>query len=213
MTVTPQYLLRGSALALEQCGLLLRDAVCLYQNRSFASAVVLAAFAREELGRYGILRDFRRDLLDGSPVTIEQIKQACDNHVTKQREGMVSSTLSWDRDSRIEKLTLVRRTHHPHTQEWEDAEAEMNEIMKRKDRRTPNDRHELREKALYVEPKASGVDWNRPADMSAMEAHNFLRDAVNDYSGPFNNLDVRELLDPLAECPEFPRPVWPEWPR
>jgi hypothetical protein len=55
MSVTAEYLLSGAALALEQCGLLLRDAVCLFKNRSFGSAVVLAAFAREELGRCQIL--------------------------------------------------------------------------------------------------------------------------------------------------------------
>jgi AbiV len=51
MSVTADFLLKGYALALEQCGLLLRDAVLLYKNRSYANAVVLAAFAREELGR------------------------------------------------------------------------------------------------------------------------------------------------------------------
>jgi hypothetical protein len=40
--VTSEFLLQGYALALEQCGLLLRDAVRLYESRSYATAVVLA---------------------------------------------------------------------------------------------------------------------------------------------------------------------------
>ena len=52
VSVTAEHLIRGYALALEQCGCLLRDAVLLYESgSSYASAVVLAAFAWEELGR------------------------------------------------------------------------------------------------------------------------------------------------------------------
>jgi AbiV family abortive infection protein len=58
-SVTPQYLLEGAAYALEQCGLLLRDANSLYRNGSYSSAVALALFAREELGRYQTLLELR----------------------------------------------------------------------------------------------------------------------------------------------------------
>jgi hypothetical protein len=51
MPMMPQYILQGAAYALEQCGLLLRDANLLYRNDVHANAVVLTAFAREELGR------------------------------------------------------------------------------------------------------------------------------------------------------------------
>ena len=47
MSLTPQYILQGYAYALEQCGQLLRDANVLYRNQSYASALVLAAFAQE----------------------------------------------------------------------------------------------------------------------------------------------------------------------
>jgi hypothetical protein len=46
--VTAQYLLEGTAYAVEQCGLLLRDAVTLFNVQSYRSAVVVTAFAREE---------------------------------------------------------------------------------------------------------------------------------------------------------------------
>jgi hypothetical protein len=47
--VSPKYLLEGAVYALEQCGLPLRDANQLFRNCSYANAVALAAFAREEL--------------------------------------------------------------------------------------------------------------------------------------------------------------------
>ena len=55
-SVNANYLLQGAVFTLEQCGLLLRDARILCEAGSYASAVVLAAFAREVLGRYSILR-------------------------------------------------------------------------------------------------------------------------------------------------------------
>ncbi len=68
-TVTADYLMKGAAYALEQCGLLLRDANLLYRNASYASAVALAAFAREELGRSEILHALRKEALNGKPIT------------------------------------------------------------------------------------------------------------------------------------------------
>jgi AbiV family abortive infection protein len=209
MSATPEHLLRGAALALEQCGLLLGDAVCLYRNRSYASAVVMAAFAREELGRFRILRDFRQDVLNGLSVTSEQIIAACKDHVAKQSEGMFSSTLRADRDTVVGKLLIARMTNPPQSQAWKDADAQLNKIIKRKDERTPNDRHLMRMRALYVEPKSS-VGWNRPADVTEAEAQHYLMEAVNDYAGPYNNPDVRGLLGQLTDGPELPRPVWPK---
>jgi len=51
MSVTSEYRVKGLCLALEQCGLLaVRDGVSpFYEDVSYATAVVLAAFAREEL--------------------------------------------------------------------------------------------------------------------------------------------------------------------
>jgi AbiV len=71
--ITPQYLLEGAVYALEQCGLLLRDANLLYRSGSYATAVALAAFAREEQGRWRILLELRREVLDGKSVMIEEI--------------------------------------------------------------------------------------------------------------------------------------------
>jgi AbiV family abortive infection protein len=92
-SITPQYLLEGYSYALEQCGLLLRDANTLYRSGSYASTVVLAAFAREELGRSMILIGLWRNALQGRNFTIKEIRKSCDDHATKQREGMLSTVM------------------------------------------------------------------------------------------------------------------------
>src|SRR5262249_35328736 len=78
---------QNAAYALEQCGLLLRDANLLYQSGSYASAVALAAFAQEELGRWKMLLDLRKKVVDGDHLTVEQIRTRCGDHVRKQEAG------------------------------------------------------------------------------------------------------------------------------
>ena len=87
---TADYLLRGTVFALEQCGLLLRDARILCEAGSYASAVVLTAFAREELGRYKILRGLFKRTMAGESFSIKQIDKRCEQHVKKQKEAMFS---------------------------------------------------------------------------------------------------------------------------
>jgi AbiV family abortive infection protein len=179
--VSPQFILQGAAYALEQCGLLLRDANLLYRNGAHANAVVLTAFAREELGRYSIMLDFWRKASAGETFTPEQLKKACDEHVTKQRAGMHSTTMRADRNSGLGEILVARTENHPQSPEWKRADADLKRIDETMKKRTPGDRHEKRTKALYVEP-ISGTEWNRPADTSATAAYEFLADAVNDYS-------------------------------
>jgi AbiV family abortive infection protein len=109
MTVSTEFLLEGAAKALEQCGLLLSDANILYTKNSFATAVVLAAFAREELGRYTILLGFWRKAFNGQETyTKDKIIEACNDHVSKQRAGMLSTTVSADNQSGVGKLIQTR---------------------------------------------------------------------------------------------------------
>jgi AbiV family abortive infection protein len=225
MSVTPQYLLQGASYALEQCGLLLRDANILYRNGSYASAVVLTAFAREELGRSGILFDLRRRALAGQAFTIAQIREACEDHVTKQRAGMLSITVTADRESGIGKILRARMENHPQTREWQKADAELQQIDEIKKKRTPTDRHEKRIAALYVEP-VSDSQWTRPAATSASAAHDFLQGAVNDYAGRYHqgyitpgDSILRQIdpelcsgLEQWSDRPELQPPEWPPYP-
>ena len=225
MSVTPQYLLHGAAYALEQCGLLLRDANILYRSGSYASTVVVTAFAREELGRSSILFDLRRRTLAGEAFTVKQIRQACKNHVAKQQAGMLSLTYSANKETSLGKAMRAIMENPPQSTEWQETDAELKRIDEANRKRIPKTRHEKRIAALYVEP-TSGNRWVRPAATSATEAHDFLQHAVNDYAGRYHQRYITsaglhlKLLDPelyealeqWSERPELTPPEWPAYP-
>jgi len=118
---------------------------------SYASAVALAAFAQEELGRWKILRKLRTELLSGKPLTIKDIEDACGDHESKQRAGALSTTIKADRNSQLGRLL----------QTWTAAATkQLEKLHRQKGKRLPGERHKQRMSALYVDPFPSG--WNRP---------------------------------------------------
>jgi AbiV family abortive infection protein len=220
MPVTAQYLLEGAAYSLEQCGLLLRDANILYRSGSYSSAIALTAFAREELGRYKILLDLRSRALAGETFTTKDLQKHCDDHVAKQRAGMLSITIMTNIETGLGRILQARMQHHPQTKEWQEADAELNRIQEMLKKRTPNDRHEKRMAALYVEP-ISETEWNRPGEATQMAAYEFLQGAVNDYSLQFGQHYITgpdpmvkhinpELYSALEQWPERPALQPPE---
>jgi AbiV family abortive infection protein len=91
----------------------LRAANTLYRDGDYASAIVLAASAREEFGRSNILLDLRKRAIAGEVLTVAQVKDACDDHVTKQRAGMASLTMKADWGSGLGKI-LQTTIENPH---------------------------------------------------------------------------------------------------
>lgn len=225
MSMTPHHIMRGAAYALEQCGILLRDANVLYRHGSYASAVVLTAFAREELGRYIILLELWRRASAGEAVEVKQIQETCDDHVAKQRAGMLSTTMRADTASRLGELLQVRMKNHPQSEAWKKADAELKRIDEMKKKRTPGDRHEKRVAALYVEP-LSETNWNRPAVTTATTAHDSMQEAVNDYAGRYQqgyitsadsmlkhvDLELYNALEQWTDRPALQPPEWPNYP-
>ncbi len=222
--VTAQFLLEGAVYALEQCGLLLHDANILYRSGSYASAVALAALAREELGRWTILLDLRKKVLGGNHVTTTQIQEACENHVRKQSAGMKSITFRGDRNLGVGKLLHDRMMAKPGSPEWKAAQEQIEKIDQQKKKREPDERHKLRKAAMYVGVSPAGK-WDRPSKaISAMAAYEFITDAVNDYSIQFDQhytnlgfvkIDNPELADALLGWPDRPQlapPERPSWP-
>jgi AbiV family abortive infection protein len=84
-SVNPKYLLEGAAYALEQ-------------------SIALASLAQEELGRWIMLRDLRKKVLDGDHLTIEEIRTRCGDHVRKQEAGQVSIVMRADTDTVLDKV-------------------------------------------------------------------------------------------------------------
>jgi AbiV family abortive infection protein len=218
--VTAQYLLEGAIYALEQCGLLLRDSVTLYRQGSYANAIVLAAFAREELGRYDILRELRGKLVEGGSVLLEDVNKKCRNHELKQERAQLSVNLQESKDMRLDQIIRSMFDHHLQSNEYRQAEAELNQIVEQIAKDAPHDRHALRMKSLYVEPDQSSSGWNRPKEQSRESAFLFLQNAANDYSAQYNQILLgnappsrKELITALQAWsgrPELPPPIWPD---
>jgi AbiV family abortive infection protein len=164
--ITPKFLLHGYAYALEQCGLLLRDANVLFRSRSYASTIVLTAFAVEELGRSTILLKLRRRALAREKITLRELRNCCSDrsaHYTKQEAGMLSITLNGDEDQpELGKWLRIRMSADRQSAEWQEADAALAQIQDRIRKRLPNERHQARMDALYVDPKSES-DWKRPS--------------------------------------------------
>jgi AbiV family abortive infection protein len=198
VSVTPEYLLQGAAYALEQCGLLLRDANLLYRSGSYASAVAAALFAREELGRYRILLDLRTKVLGGEGFAIEEIQNRCRDHVKKQEAGMLSFVMRVVTDTALGKLLNTYLNAKPGSQERKTAREQL-ELDQQRTERIPLDRHKQRMSALYVDAVAPDR-WHRPTrEISQLSAHAYLQDAANDYSlqyDRYTNLEIGRINDP-----------------
>ena len=91
--VTPQFLIEGACHSLEQCGSLLNDAATLFSAQSYPTSIVLAMFAREELGSFEILRELHAEVVSGEPLTVSDIKERCVDHVTKQAAAQPSTVI------------------------------------------------------------------------------------------------------------------------
>jgi AbiV family abortive infection protein len=222
--ITAQSLLHGAVYSLEQCGLLLGDAKLLYENGSYATALAVAAFAREDLGRWRILLELRKRVLAGESLAVEDVKTVCDDHVRKQEAGMPSLTLRADNDSGVGKL-LQSRTKAPlDSKERKEADKQVDKIDQLKSKRTPDDRHRLRMKALYVD-LLSEEQWNQPArEISQTVAYEFIVDARNDYElqrfQRYMDLSLVKSGDPelhdalvqWSDRPELPQVEAPSYP-
>ena len=124
--VSADVLLRGAWYAIEQCGLLLRDAVALHRAKAYPSAVALALLGREELGRYKILLDFWKTAAKGAILpSVAEVRAACDDHEKKQRRAQLSLTYRSDGSGELAKLLWVRMKSPPHSAEWKEAAAKL----------------------------------------------------------------------------------------
>jgi AbiV family abortive infection protein len=216
-SATPQYLLEGAAYALEQCGLLLRDANTLYRSGSYSSAVALALFAREELGRYRILLDLRKKVLGGYHLTTQEIQKRCKPHERKQEAGMLSFVMRIT-DHPLGGVLGTYLTVKYGSEEWKTAREQLEQAQQS----IPVQRHEQRMSALYVD--AAPERWSRPTrEISQISAYVHLQDAANDYSGQYDryadpeaykpdDLELYTALDKWIDRPTLPLPEQPSLP-
>lgn len=217
--VTAQYLLEGSCYALEQCGYLLRDAVLLFRAGSFPSSTVLAAFAREELGKSRLLRELRDRVLAGAIITVKEIDKQFRDHIAKQERAVLGVTMRFGHDSELAKLVQTQNEHKPGSTEYRAAELRLKALADERRAAYPKERHEMRMDCLYVDQDGSGTKWCRPIEHFRQEASDFLYDAVNDYAGEYDRIECGNNPPDLAEFiqarkawadrPKLPSPQWP----
>jgi hypothetical protein len=83
------------------------------------------------------LLELRREVLDGKSVMIEEINDRCDDHVTKQKAGMLSLTIRADRGSGLGELLQSRFEAPPGSNEWKEADDTLAKIDRGKKKRSP----------------------------------------------------------------------------
>jgi AbiV family abortive infection protein len=180
--VSDTVLLEGSWYALEQAGRLLRAAVGVYDRGDPGTALALALFGREEVGRSRILRTLADEVVGGASFNTAEVTKRCEDHVKKKRAGALSTTLRVVPPSQLAAALQARASSDPRSLEWVAARDVIRSALEAKAKRDPQDRHDTRESALYVDLDSNGTSWSRPCTIAAAVAREHIEDAVNDYA-------------------------------
>lgn len=216
--VSAETLFKGSWYALEQSGRLLRSAVLIYDHGDNSTAVALSMFGREELGRSRILRKLAKRVIDGDHLTPENVQSACENHVSKQASGSLSTTLRTQAPNQLDAALRKRMKVPPGSEKWQQASKTVDLATEAKRKRQPQDRHEMRENALYVDLDTSGTAWRRPSTLDSTKCYHEITDAMNDYAVEQDRLrdevvdeDFPDMASARAKMDRkviLPKPCW-----
>jgi AbiV family abortive infection protein len=180
--VSEVVLLEGSWYALEQAGRLLRAAVDVYDRGDPGTALALAMFGREEVGRSRILRTLADEVAAGASFNTAEVTKRCEDHVKKQRAGALSTTLRVVPPSQLAAALQTRTSSAPSSPESVAARDVIRAALEAKAKRDPEDRHDTRENALYVDLDSNGTSWSRPCTIAAAVAREHIEDTVGDYA-------------------------------
>jgi len=220
--VSVETLCLGSWYALEQCGRLLQSAAFVFDSGDCATAVALAMFGREELGRSRMLRELARRVAAGEQIRADAVQAECEDHVIKQRAAVLGITLISEPPSPINRLIREMMMLTPGTEEYRRADDKLHEALEAKRRRLPQDRHNMREAALYVDLDDAGTHWLRPSMLDGAHCYEEICGAVNDYAGRydrFENGDLERDFPEMAAARKgmhskvaLPVPRWPNPP-
>ncbi len=197
-TLTAEDLLHGAFYAAEQGGLLLRDAIHMWWQGRYSTAVALAVFAREEIGRHRILLEQRDKTKDAGPhLTAKDVCELCRDH--REKIGRA--------------ITGVFYEYDPHNdpelkgQPEEKVDAIISARMAKKAEDLPGDTHKARFAALYVDVNKNGT-WNRPCHLDAKASAERLYETLNDY---VRVLDCIRCPQQSGRCMELAKALaaWP----
>ena len=210
MQLSATDLLQGAVFAAEQASRLLYDALALDHQGRYSSAMALAVFSREEVGRASILLDCRKQALSSGSVSEHKVKRACDDHVGKLRRGQLTNMMALTPE---QSKLLKEIPTFPETDKDREFFEQLQRISQARQKRKPHDTHQRRLRALYVELVAETGKWNRPCTLSQEECKSILFDVANDYGSLWCILRLGKLstaISLLPDRPELPPPEWPE---
>jgi AbiV family abortive infection protein len=222
ITVSAETLLQGAWYALEQSGRLLTSAALVCDHGDKSTALVLSMFGREELGRSTILRQLAKRVTEGEHLSPKYVQAACKDHPKKQASGALSTTLRTEGPNQHDAAARVRMRGDPSSEEWQQASEVIDLARDSKSKCQPNDRHKLRERALYVDLEATETTWLRPVTLDSAQCFNEIDEAINDYAGQYNLLHGEVLASEFPEMAAalanmepkviLPKPRWPKFP-
>ena len=211
MKITTDVLLKGCWYAVEQCGRMLHHAAILHRAEAYSTAAAVALLGREELGAHKLLlKHWRSATKTGIEPDAENLSTALHNHTLKQELSQILIRYA-HAGGGFERVARRVFELDPASQEYWDADKELNDLLRQMARGVPERRHILRLHALYVDIDPSGTRWVRPAEFSPAEATKCLLDAVNDYARVADNLRL-EILE--HRCPFLAAALrgWPDKP-
>jgi AbiV family abortive infection protein len=204
--LSPESLLDGAGRSVEQAGRLLEDAAALLSWRRFSSAIVLAVFAREELGRCHVLLGCRLEVLNGKELQPADVRRRTNDHAAKLDAGQQSSRLDLSSQQGQRLLALRERRD---AAGFTEARRALSIAAKRKRAGEPQSTHNLRMRALYVEPQDNGT-WNQPSQISEQEAVTIVREVQSDYILLLDSIEHDEQADVAPLAGWAGRSNWPQ---
>jgi AbiV family abortive infection protein len=161
--VTEQTLLEGSWWALEQAKRLLGSARILFESGDFSTALAVAMFGQEEVGRSRLLRDLVGEVREGTPLDPGKIKKHLKDHERKLKAANFFVTLSPPPKSQEGKALRALNEHEPGSEQWKEANDVLTSAAETKLKQQPKERHKARMNALYVDIHDRGAEWLRPS--------------------------------------------------
>ena len=202
--VSERTLIEGVWFAVEQAGKLLTSAVALCDAGDCASALALAMFGREELGRSRLLMAAAADVRGGKALTRSNIAERCRPHEGKHAAGALSIVMRPKIGDAAYDALQKRDQAARGSPERLEAEAAVNALADAELKAAPKRRHASRMSAIYVDITKDGQGWSRPTSVDAAVARDEVNDAVNDYSVGLQRFDAAWLAVPDV------RKFWPD---
>jgi AbiV family abortive infection protein len=214
LMLTHEDLLHGAVYALEQAGKHLHCAVKLWNEGDYAHGLMIAVFAREEVGRFKLLRQEREEAMKTGPRSGEDISKVLE-HKAKLKAGANGVFMEFDPND--PELAGLRAPHL--SPEWKRARAIADARMLKKYEEQPSTTHRVRMRAQYVDLLEDGT-WSRPCLVDAELSGKLVMEIANDYAHPMGHLFQAGVGAPWDEltlairawpnAPSLLPPVWPD---